>query len=99
MMFTLGVLNPLAEELHFRGLGWVAAQRAFGGQGVALIFTSVVFATLHHPVSFVLAGGYFGFAVIVGCVRIRTRGVVAPIVAHVTCNVVGVGAVWFGPVG
>jgi membrane protease YdiL (CAAX protease family) len=87
MVLTVGVLGPVAEELEFRGVVWVAAQGALGGPVPALVFTSVVFAILHHPDSLTLAAGYGVFGLLVGCLRIWSGGVVAPVLAHVTCNV------------
>ncbi|MFN3241504.1 MAG: CPBP family intramembrane glutamic endopeptidase [Planctomycetota bacterium] len=91
---VIGLLGPVTEEFTSRGLEWVAAESLARSSWLPLILTSVLFVLPHHPSSIGIAAGYGVFAVMMGALRLRTGGVVVPIIAHVTCNLTILLTVW-----
>jgi membrane protease YdiL (CAAX protease family) len=79
---AITVLVATAEELVLRGVLFDAVDRAAGG-AIAVVVTSLAFALIHVP----LYGWHVvpldvGVGLILGGLRIVTRGVSAPAVAH-----------------
>ncbi len=78
--------GPLLEELFFRyHLFLVYGERY--GYGVCGLVSSVLFALVHVPGSFLLFGAYFGAGVLL-CVLIHIRkNTAVPFIAHALANV------------
>ena len=80
------LIGPIAEELAFRGLMWVAVARLARHPAGAVVFTSALFVVAHLPQDVWRVLGLCGAALILSLLRVFTRGVGASIVAHVTAN-------------
>jgi membrane protease YdiL (CAAX protease family) len=86
----LAIINAFFEELMCRGIVWQACEEAFGGFA-ALIVTSLGFGLWHYRG---FPSGMLGIALatvyglMMGLVRMRTRGLLGPFVAHVLADVV-----------
>lgn len=85
-LFSLA--NALAEELVYRGILFGALERAWG-TGPALVMQALAFGLAHlHG----FPRGWFGVALatvyglMTGVLRVRSRGLVAPLVAHVAAD-------------
>ena len=80
-------LVAAVEELLFRGVLFDAV-RGHSGDVVAVAVTAVIFAAIHVPLygagalPIDLCAGVF-----LGCLRVATGGVTAPLVAHVVADV------------
>jgi membrane protease YdiL (CAAX protease family) len=87
---TVALTIALVEEVAFRGLLLDAAWSAFG-QRAALVLQAVVFGLVHSgsvlggPWGIVLSGLY-GY--VLGVLRVRTRGMIAPFLAHLLADLV-----------
>lgn len=85
----LVALIAVAEEVVFRGVLFDAV-RDWGGDGAALVATTLVFAVIHVPLYGIgslpldLAAG-----LLLGGLRVASRGVLAPAVAHVVADLAG----------
>ncbi|MBZ5640800.1 MAG: CPBP family intramembrane metalloprotease [Acidobacteriia bacterium] len=83
--FLGAVAAPVAEELYFRGRLHDLVQNRFGVvAGVSA--TAIVFAAVHGVPQYLI--GYAVMAVVFSLLRIFTRGLVAPIIAHSVCNLI-----------
>ena len=81
------IVAPVAEELFFRGYVFrFLSQQAGAGLGYAA--SSLMFAVIHFHLP--LLGFYLLYGLILAYVYQRTSRLLAPIVAHVTINLVGV---------
>jgi len=80
------VLAPVGEELYFRGrlydlfCGWKSG-------GFPLLATAVIFAGFHFLPQLFIA--YVVIGVLLGILRLRSGGLVAPIIAHAVNNLAG----------
>ena len=82
-----------AEELVLRGVLFDAL-RARSGDAVAVTVTAALFAALHLPLYGQPALGIdLSAGVFLGCVRVASGGVTAPLVAHVLADV---STAWLG---
>jgi uncharacterized protein len=85
----LVALIAVAEEVVFRGVLFDAV-RDWGGDGAALVATTLVFALIHVPLYGIgslpldLAAG-----LLLGGLRVVSRGVLAPAIAHVVADLAG----------
>ena len=79
----LAILSPIAEELVFRGLMF-RRMREDTGAKLAIIYTSVVFGIFHGNFVQMLYGFLMGLMFAWLCEKYGS--VLAPIVAHVTAN-------------
>jgi membrane protease YdiL (CAAX protease family) len=82
------ILSPFVEESFFRGFLWRGVQFRFGNK-VAFLVTTVLFAAMHY--NYWMAGGevswpgvaqYLVASSILGWLRWRSGGAVAPMIAH-----------------
>jgi membrane protease YdiL (CAAX protease family) len=86
---VVGLLDPIAEELLFRGaiLSWMCKTSSIAGA----VVSSLLFAAIHVYPSLMLltfvAGMAFSF------LAVWTRSVYAPIAAHIAFNVVGLSGI------
>ncbi|MEZ6038595.1 MAG: CPBP family intramembrane glutamic endopeptidase [Planctomycetota bacterium] len=80
------LIAPIAEELLFRGLLWVAVERLVRHSAGAFVFTSALFVVAHLPQDVWRVLGLCGAALVLSLLRVFTRGIGASIVAHVTAN-------------
>lgn len=89
---TLALAAGVAEEALFRGTLWSIAEAA-AGPVTALATTSIVFAGAHGLFSRRLrTWGLFALVtgLLIGLLRERTGGLIAPVVAHVVIDAVNV---------
>lgn len=80
-ILVLVVLVPVAEELLFRGFFVTAFSQ--WGSGWAVIFPSIVFALLHHPLKI---AGAFIMAVMAAVSLIHYQSVVPAVLMHAASN-------------
>ena len=79
---TAAVIAPVVEELVFRGFLLTRWARRFGVRS-GLVSTALLFGVLH----FALAPlGATALGLVAGVLYLRTRSLVAPILAHATAN-------------
>jgi membrane protease YdiL (CAAX protease family) len=78
------LLAPVGEELLFRGLllPWL---HSWMGRTVALVASAAIFASLHAFYG-VFTGWIFFLGLLLGWARLSSRGVLAPILLHMTIN-------------
>jgi len=93
------IAAPVIEEIAYRG-GLQGAIRALGiGAWPSILITSGAFAAMHIPSVPVesLAGAMaslFLLSVMLGLIRERTQGLIAPIVAHALFNAANLALAW-----
>ena len=82
------ILSPFVEESFFRGFLWRGVQFRFGNR-VAFLVTTVLFAAMHYnywmadgEVSWPGVAQYLVASSILGWLRWRSGGTVAPMIAH-----------------
>ncbi len=86
------LFNAATEEAVFRGVLYTAIERSSGSIGLTVVVQALAFAALHFEMGF--PNGWLGYAMvliwglILGYVRAQTRGLLAPIVAHVIADLV-----------
>ncbi|MEO6462563.1 MAG: CPBP family intramembrane glutamic endopeptidase, partial [Candidatus Eisenbacteria bacterium] len=79
---TAGIVGPVVEELVFRGFLLTRWARRFGVRS-GVVFSALLFGLLH----FALAPlGAFALGLVAAVLYLRTRSLVAPILAHATAN-------------
>lgn len=86
---AFAVLNSLAEEAVYRGVFMNALEVTLGSERLALVLQAVVFALMHargfpSGPSGMMIAGVIGLAF--GHLRLRTRGLLAPWLAHAVVN-------------
>ncbi len=82
LALTAGIVAPVVEELVFRGFLLTRWARRFGVRS-GVLFTALLFGLLH----FALAPlGAFALGLVAAVLYLRTRSLVAPILAHATAN-------------
>ena len=89
LMAAVTILAPIVEELMFRGLLWDALSDHLPPAGVFAL-TSVAFAAYHFDPLHSLA--VFPVGLLLGWLRWRTGGIVAPMLAHFANNAVALGS-------
>lgn len=81
------VIVATSEELLLRGILWRWTAEA-GGDAMALIATSVLFALIHVPVyGLSVVPLDFGVGLLFGGLRLRYGGPAAPVIAHVVADI------------
>lgn len=85
------IVNATLEELAFRGILQSSLAEATGSMPLAIVFQAVAFGLAHlHGVP----NGWLGvamagtWALVLGWVRVRSRGLVTPILGHVVADLV-----------
>lgn len=82
--------NAFMEEAICRGMVQEAAARTFGNPAVVLVLQSTVFAALHFQAGFPNGiAGYlmvFVYGIMLGILRMRSKGLLAPWLAHVIAD-------------
>lgn len=86
---AFAVLNSFAEEAVYRGVFMPALEVTLGSQRMALILQAVIFGLMHvrgfpSGLSGMIVAGMIGLAF--GHLRLRTRGILAPWLAHAIVN-------------
>jgi membrane protease YdiL (CAAX protease family) len=84
------MFNAFFEELLCRGVIWQACEEAYGVLG-ALVLTSLLFGLWHYrgfPSGMLGVALATGYGLMMGFVRIRTKGLWGPWAAHVLADVV-----------
>jgi membrane protease YdiL (CAAX protease family) len=85
------VAAPLFEEFIFRGLIFGGLRRSFG-PWPAMLASAALFAVMHAALSLVPV---FVLGVVCAWVYERTRGLLAPMLAHATYNACAIGAQFY----
>ena len=85
------IVNATLEELAFRGVLQSSLAEATGSMPVAIVLQAVAFGVAHlHGVP----NGWLGvamagtWALVLGWVRVRSRGLVTPILGHIVADLV-----------
>ena len=86
-IICLGILIPLCEELVFRGLMYKRLREYAGFIG-AMLYSSIVFSFMH--INIVQAVYAFFMAVVFAFVYEKYGSVKAPVVAHISANIVAI---------
>ncbi len=86
---AFAVLNSFAEEAVYRGVFMPALEATLGSQQMALVLQAVIFGLMHvrgfpSGLSGMIVAGVIGLAF--GHLRLRTRGILAPWLAHAIVN-------------
>jgi uncharacterized protein len=87
---AFALANAFAEEVVFRGLIQESLSRVFNNPYLVLILQASAFAAAHFSGGF--PNGYlgylmtFGYAMMLGYLRQRTKGILAPYIAHVIAD-------------
>lgn len=91
VLFSLvfAVQNSFAEEVVYRGVFMHALETTLGSQRMALALQAVIFGLIHvrgfpSGLSGMIIAGLIGLAF--GHLRLRTRGILAPWLAHAIAN-------------
>jgi membrane protease YdiL (CAAX protease family) len=84
------ILNAFAEEVVYRGVLQEALIHIFSNAYVVLILQASAFAAAHYAFGFpngaVGYGMVFVWALMLGYLRVRTRGMLAPYIAHLIAD-------------
>lgn len=94
-LVCLGILMPVCEELTYRGLMYRRMRKDMGFLQGAL-YSSLIFAVTHGNLVQMLYG--FAMGMMLSCVYEKYGSVIAPVLAHVTANIVSVAGTqyqWF----
>lgn len=86
-ILCLGILIPICEELVFRGLMYKRL-REYSGFVISMIYTAIVFSFIH--INLVQTIYAFVMAVVFAFVYEKYGSVKAPILAHISANVMAV---------
>lgn len=92
-ILCLGILAPIAEELVFRGLMY-RRMREDTKFVMAVIYTAVVFGLFHGNMVQMIYGTVMGLMLAYVCEKYGS--VLAPVVAHITANLISIFATYFG---
>lgn len=82
------VANALAEELVYRGIVFGALERAWGAR-LALVIQALAFGLAHihgFPRGWIGVALATVYGLMTGILRVRSRGLLAPLVAHVAAD-------------
>jgi hypothetical protein len=86
LVFAMVVLAPLGEETLFRGFLYAGLAASRAGPIVAIIVSTVVFASLHVQYDWYGIGGVAAIGLYLGVVRYRTRSLYLTVVLHAVGN-------------
>jgi len=89
--FGFAVLNAIVEESIYRGIVMHAVERSLGPGLRSIILQMVPFGLIHLdgiPSGWVGVGLAMIYGLMLGWVRLRSRGMLAPIVAHIFTDIV-----------
>lgn len=84
------IINAFAEEVVYRGVMQEALARVFSQKYLVLILQASAFAAVHFAVGF--PNGSFGYlmvfvyGLVLGYLRLRTNGMLAPYLAHLIAD-------------
>jgi membrane protease YdiL (CAAX protease family) len=84
--FGFALSNALVEELIFRGILWDGLRSLLTSTAAVIIIQSALFGILHwkgFPSGVVGVSLVFIWGILLGIIRQRTRGLLAPILAHI----------------
>jgi membrane protease YdiL (CAAX protease family) len=85
------MLNAAMEEIVFRGIMMQALDSALGAGNLTVVIQAVSFASFHYLAGF--PNGVWGFAMVfvygfmLGVLRRRSQGILAPWIAHVLADI------------
>ena len=90
---VFALVNAISEEVAYRGVLQEALQNVWGHRlGLVLVLQASAFAAAHYAVGFPNGKlGYlmtFGFAWMLGFLRSRSNGILAPYLAHIVADLV-----------
>lgn len=85
------IVNAAMEEIAFRGIMMQAVDSALGAGNLTIGIQAGSFASFHYLTGFPY--GFWGFAMVfvfgfmLGVLRLRSRGMLAPWIAHVLADI------------
>lgn len=89
---VFSIVNAALEEAAYRGVVLDALDRALGAGGAALVLQAIAFAALHFNAGFprglVGVGLTFIYGLVLGALRRRAGGLMAPFITHVLTDLV-----------
>jgi hypothetical protein len=92
-IISLAIIVPIAEELIYRGLVFTGLAKVIGGK-YAILLASIIFGIFHFNL---LQGTYaFLLSLILVCVYMKYRTILAPIIIHSVANLVAVISNYYG---
>jgi hypothetical protein len=99
--FVFAIINAILEEAAYRGVVLDELERAFGNIFLALIMQAVAFGLLHingFPSGWIGVGLATVYGLFMGLLRLQSRGLLAPVLAHILVDIGIVGLVIFGEI-
>ncbi len=87
------ILNAIMEESVFRGILMQSFESALGYGWVSVVGQAALFGAMHYPPG-AFPNGLWGvgltfvYGIVLGLIRQRSRGILAPVVAHVLADAV-----------
>ncbi len=88
LWFAIIIAAPIFEELFFRGFLIEGLRRGILGDAGAIVFTSIIWASIHIQYGLYEIGTIFIFGLALGLARIGSRSLWVPIAMHMTANLV-----------
>lgn len=89
---AFSVLNAVMEEFAFRGIIMNGISSAFDTVTISVFFQAIAFGLFHYlggfPNGIMGASMTFVYGVLLGFIRNRSRGMMAPIVTHIFADLV-----------
>nr|WP_321492735.1 CPBP family intramembrane glutamic endopeptidase [uncultured Desulfobacter sp.] len=89
---AFSVLNAVMEEFVFRGIIMNGASNAFKTSTISVLFQAVAFGLFHYhggfPNGIIGASLTFVYGVLLGYIRNKSQGMMAPIVTHIFADLV-----------
>lgn len=80
------ILVPVVEESISRGISYSPYRKKYGSK-VAIILTSLLFASFHFEIGFI---SFFIIGILLGILYEKTESMVSPIVAHSVYSLLGI---------
>ncbi len=88
LWFAMVIAAPVFEELFFRGFLLQGLRYSKLGPVLAVVLTSLVWATSHGQYSPTEIAEIFAFGLVLGIARVRTESIYTPIAMHAFVNLV-----------
>lgn len=96
LIFSIGIVTPIFEEIIFRGLIQRAISDKFGYVS-GIVSASLFFTFLHVQYELISILFVLSISILLGLTRHYTKSLVLPIVIHVIFNSVGLVILYFSP--
>jgi uncharacterized protein len=89
---AFSVMNAVMEEFAFRGIIMSGASNAFETATISVFFQAIAFGLFHYlggfPNGVIGASLTFVYGVLLGFIRNRSQGMMAPVVTHIFADLV-----------